>query len=183
MKSGPTTMGELLREPFTIHALNNYTHMGLSNLAEYFELQPDQLQAVIRGAHHDLVLKLNASGIEYRELANALVPRPGRHEVAFIFDSTRAENGMYGYSLAEKWIPAVKNHGPEKTALRVGDVLHLPDEFVWSQFDLRLVKRRDFSAYALRTVRHPVPDEPVRWTVDRYRRGTRDNDRRVPRIR
>lgn len=146
--SGVTTVDELLAEPFTIHVMNNYSHMGLSNLAEHFALRPDQLQAVIRRAHHELVVTLASADIDYNELANALVPRPKRHEVAFLFDSTRAGNGMYGYSLAEKWVPVIKDVGPEKTVLRVGDVLGLPSQFVWDQLEERLVGPPDFPRMA-----------------------------------
>ncbi|MGC5585949.1 hypothetical protein [Ornithinimicrobium sp. W1665] len=125
--------------PFTIHSLNNYTHVGLTSLIDHLDLKPEQVQKIIRVGHYDLVEKFKAAGVDYSELRNALVPQPGRHEAAFIFDSTRSEKDMYGYFFAEKWIPALKQHGPEKTALRVGDILMLPNEFVWRELDRHLV--------------------------------------------
>ncbi|MGK2876783.1 MAG: hypothetical protein ACSLEW_14300 [Nocardioides sp.] len=141
-------MSGLLGESFTIHSLNNYTHMGLSNLLSLFDLNSTQLQAIIRAEHGNVVKILADAGVDYAELSNALVPKPGRHEAAFIFDSTRAENGSYGYSFAETWIPVVKDHGPEKTALRVGDILQLPSQFVWRQFEGRLVGPHNFPRMA-----------------------------------
>lgn len=131
--------GKVPNEPFKIHAINNYTYMGLSVLIEHLGAGPAHVQQIIRLAHLDLVASLNTSGIKYDELSSALVPKPKRYEVAFIFDSTRTEDNMYGYSLAEKWIPVVKNHGPDKTVFQVGDILHLSDELLWEQLERHLV--------------------------------------------
>lgn len=139
MNSAPLTVSELLEQPFTIHCLNNYAHMGLTSLVDHLNLSPEDVRTIIRAEHHILVTKLEAAGVDYSELGNALVPKPGRHEVAFIFDSTRAASGMYGYSFAEKWIPVIRQHGPEKSVLRVGDILGLPSEYVWRVMETHLV--------------------------------------------
>ena len=148
MNADPLTVEELLEQPFTIHSLNNYAHMGLTNLVDHLELSPVHLQRIIRAAHFNLVTELEREGIHYSELGNALVPRSGRHEAAFIFDSTRAANGLYGYSFAEKWIPVVTRYGPEKSVLRVGDILGLPSEYVWQQIERHLVGPPDFPRIA-----------------------------------
>ena len=139
---------ELLEQPFTIHSLNNYAHMGLTNLVEHLNLQPEDVRKIIRAEHHNLVTQLKVAGVEYSELGNALVPRRGRHEAAFIFDSTRAGNGMYGYTFAEKWIPILKQLGPDKTVLRVGDILGLASEVVWREMKTHLVGPEDFPRQA-----------------------------------
>ncbi|MEP9391914.1 hypothetical protein ABLE94_06575 [Gordonia sp. VNK1] len=126
-------------DEFFIHCLNNYSNIAISVIISDLGLQSDQVRKMIR-QHHDLVVRqLEASSIDYKELGNALVPKPGRHEVAFIFNSRRHERVAYGYEIADLWVPALKQHGPEKTALRVGDVIGPPDEFIWQEFDERLV--------------------------------------------
>ncbi len=148
MNSAPLTVGELLEQPFAIHCLNNYAHMGLTNLVDHLNLSPDEVRQIIRTEHHILVTKLDAAGVDYSELGNALVPKRGRHEVAFIFDSTRVSSGMYGYFFAEKWIPVIRQHGPEKSVLRVGDILGLPTEYVWREMETHLVGPGDFPRMA-----------------------------------
>jgi hypothetical protein len=139
---------EVLEQPFTIHSLNNYAHMGLTNLVDHLNLQPEDVRKIVRAEHHNLVTQLKAKDVEYSELSSALVPKTRRHEAAFIFDSTRAENGMYGYSFAKKWIPILKQHGPEKSVLRVGDILGLPNEVVWRELEAHLVGPGDFPRQA-----------------------------------
>lgn len=148
MNADPLTVEKLLEQQFTIHSLNNYAHMGLTNLVDHLNLSPVHLQRVIRAAHFNLVTELEKEGIHYSELGSALVPRLGRHEAAFIFDSTRAANGLYGYSFAENWIPVVKCYGPEKSVLLVGDILRLPSEYVWQQIERHLVGPPDFPRMA-----------------------------------
>lgn len=139
MNSGKVRESEPSGDEFTIHVLNNYTDSGLSVLVDHLNLDAGQLGAVIHAEHRNVVAQLSALGIKYAQLGNALVPKAGRYEVAFIFDSTQAKHGLYGYSLAEEWIPILKSHGPDKTAIRIGDILELPSEFVWEQFEQHLV--------------------------------------------
>lgn len=141
------TVDALLQQPFTIHSINNYTWMGMASFVDNLDLRPEAVQRVIRVEHHQLVNDLKVAGVDYSELRNALVPRLTRHEAAFFFDSTRA-GGMYGYSIAEKWIPLLKQHGPDKTAVSVGDILRLPDEFVWGELERHLVGQADFPRMA-----------------------------------
>lgn len=138
------TVSDLLAQPFTIHLLNNYTYLGLTNTVDHFSLNPSQARRLIRVEHHQLVQMLAREGIDYSQLGNALVPKANRHEIAFIFNSTAITSGMYGYSFAEKWIPILKTDGPEKTSVKVGDILALPSELVWRQFEERLVSTGDW---------------------------------------
>lgn len=132
-------------QPFAIHCVDSYTYMGLSGPADYLGLKSEVVGSIIREAHHHVVTVLRDAGIDYAQLKNALVPKSERHEVAFIFDSTRAENEFwYGYSFAEKWIPVLKTHGPSKTAVSTGDVLDLPNEIVWELLERQLVGPPDF---------------------------------------
>ncbi|WIG19296.1 hypothetical protein [Kocuria rosea] len=125
--------------------MDSYTYMGLSGPADYLGLKPEVVGSIIHEAHHHVVAVLRDAGIDYAQLNSALVPKPGRHEVAFVFDSTQAEDEFrYGYSYADKWIPVLKALGPAKTAVSAGDILKLPDEIVWKLFEKRLVGRTDF---------------------------------------
>lgn len=126
-------------QEFTIHSLNNYSNIAFTSLISRYDLQPDQVQAMLRHDHRLLKAQLKAASIDYGRLSNALVPRAGRHEVAFVFDSTRSERASYGYDFAQSWVPVLRQHGPDKTALRVGDVAGLPDRYLWQEFARRLV--------------------------------------------
>lgn len=131
--------------PFDIHCVDSYTYMGLSGPADYLGLKPEVVGSIIHEAHRHVVAVLRDAGIDYAQLNSALVPKPGRHEVAFVFDSTQAEDeSRYGYSYADKWIPILNTHGPAKTAVSAGDVLKLPNEIVWELFEKRLVGHPDF---------------------------------------
>lgn len=140
MTSGRAPAGD----SFTIHVLNNYTDMSFGVLAEHLNLTSTQVGAVIRAEHRRVVEQLTAVGVEYLALRNALVPQPGRHEVAFIIDSTQARNGLYGYSMADTWLPIVRSVGSVKTAIRIGDIIDLPTDVVWAELEEKLVGPTDF---------------------------------------
>lgn len=140
MTSGRAPAGD----SFTIHVLNNYTDTSFWTLAEHFKLTSTQVGAAIRAEHRRAVEQLDAVGVEYPALRNALVPQPGRHEVAFIIDSTRARIGLHGYSMADTWLPIVKVFGPSKTAIRIGDIIDLPTDLVWAELEQKLVGPTDF---------------------------------------
>lgn len=148
MSSDSSTVGVFHQQPFTIHSLNNYTHIGLTSLINHLDLQSEQARTIIRTEHLNLIDELASNNIEYSELRNALVPQTHRHEAAFIFDSTGSESGMYGYDFAEKWIPILKQHGPDKTVLRVGDILILPSAFVWRELSRLLVTSKQIPRLA-----------------------------------
>lgn len=133
-------------EPFLINCVNNYTYVGLSATAEYFDLKPEAIGNIIHGSYRQLVANLRDSNIDYGQLGNALVPNSQRHEAAFIFDSTQAASrNLYGYSYAAEWIPILKAHGPSKAAVRAGDILKLRDDIVWNVFEKRLIGPPDFA--------------------------------------
>ncbi|MGX7697706.1 hypothetical protein ACWPN4_22745 [Gordonia polyisoprenivorans] len=126
-------------QEFTIHSLNNYSNIAFTSLIDRFDLQCDQVQTMLRHDHKLLVAQLKAKSIDYGQLSNALVPKAGRHEVAFVFDSMRSERASYGYDFAQSWVPVLRQYGSDKSALRAGDVAGLPDRFLWQEFAHRLV--------------------------------------------
>src|SRR5699024_8701702 len=67
-----------------------------------------------------------------------------RRETAFVFDSTTTESNWYGLEIAKAWIPALHAHGPNPTAVSVGDVLDLPWELVWQVLGEKLVRVGEF---------------------------------------
>lgn len=144
MRASTVATDESVGESFTIHVLNNYTDLSLWSISRYFNLTGSQVGALIRSAHRDIVGELDAVGVEYAALKNALVPKSGRHEVAFIIDSVRAETGPYGYSMADSWLPIIRRLGPGKTAIRIGDIVGLPNELVWDQLQERMIGPIDF---------------------------------------
>jgi hypothetical protein len=144
----PSLAGAPLEEPFTIHCVNNYTNFGLTGIADHLGLSSEVIGSVIRGAHRCVVDELRAAGVKYADLGPALVPKAGRYEVAYLFDSTQAEGQCYGYSYADKWIPVLKAHGPRTTAVSVGDIVELPGEIVWAVLEKNLVGRPGFPRLA-----------------------------------
>lgn len=142
MSKGTTPVKLPLR---SIHCVDTTSYVLLHALEELFDLQPSSLGSFIWDAHREVVQNLRLEGVDYRQLNAALVPKPDRLEVAFLFDSTRApESSLYGYSFAEVWIPLLRRLGPEKTTYSLGDVLVLPNEMMWDVLDQRLIGRPDF---------------------------------------
>lgn len=131
--------------PFSIHCVDTTSYTLLGSLEELLDLQPWSLGGLIRDAHREVVEDLRSEGVDYEQLNAALVPKPDRLEVAFVFDSTKAtEPNLYGYSFAEVWIPLLRRLGPRKTTYSLGDVLVLPNELTWEVLEKRLVGRPDF---------------------------------------
>lgn len=111
---------------------------------EMFGFEPGQMRELVLGMHRQVTENLGEHGVEYSDLRNALTPGSKKHEVAFIFDSTRVESWSYGLELAKSWIPALSDLGPEKTAISVGDIIGLPAELAWSALNRHLVGPEDF---------------------------------------
>lgn len=131
--------------PFSIHCVDTTSYTLLVSLEELLDLQPRSLGGLIRDAHREVVEDLRSGGVDYAQLNAALVPKPDRLEVAFVFDSTRAaEPNLYGYSFAEVWIPLLRRLGPRKTTYSLGDVLVLPNELTWMVLEKRMVGRPGF---------------------------------------
>lgn len=125
---------------FTIHSINAYTYGLLPAVADMVKSNPAVIDAEVRRMHSSVIKELSAHQIDYADLRWALTPHPTRSETAFVFDSTATDNYQYGLEIAKAWIPAMRAHGPTRTAISVGDVLHLPAGLVWQVLDDSLVR-------------------------------------------
>jgi hypothetical protein len=125
---------------FTIHSLNNYTNVYMSSISAAFNLDGEEVGALIHMLFRKVVKELAKGGVNYADLRWALTPRSSYAEIAFLFDSTRA----YGFEVSKAWLPALWNHGPKRTAISHGDILHAPSEWVWRELTKHLVRTNDF---------------------------------------
>ena len=118
-------------EPFVIHSINGYTNMMIEVMAKTLKLSDQDVQKLLRHMHREIVSALASKGVNYADLSTALTPRGNKHEIAFVFDSSRAETGFYGGEFSTVWLTALaKTRGPKRTAISQGDVIGLrsPDE-------------------------------------------------------
>jgi hypothetical protein len=127
-----------------IHLVNAYTNTSVPSTIEYFQMEAEEVHAMLQEAHGLIVGMLESRGVSYDELGPALTPRSNRHEVAYIFNSRAIESGNYGYEISRVWIPALKAVGPNKTAVRHGDIIGAPSPMIWRQLEEGLVGPADF---------------------------------------
>lgn len=130
-------------DPFTIHLLNTYTNIFFPIMEKELNLNASELYEVSHEMHKTVVSRLDAEGIEYSSLRNALTPMRNRREVAFLFDS-RLAGDSYGHELAKSWLPALRANGPKKTAIQYGDLIGLPTNVAWPALEKHLVGPKDF---------------------------------------
>ncbi|MFZ2481442.1 MAG: hypothetical protein WAW78_12345, partial [Propioniciclava sp.] len=114
--------------PFRIHAVTALNSSILRQGGSLYGVRSEEFYHWIRSMHSSLVAELAAVGVNYDDIARALVPHPGRREIALLFDwgvASRASGGFYGHHLAEVWIPALprpaRNSG--LNAILHGDLL------------------------------------------------------------
>jgi len=132
-------LGEDENNPFTVHVVNSYSHMGIEVISDVLQLNPSGIEQLVRSMHDQLVSTLAVNGIAYSDLKSALTPQLKRREIAFLFDSTATESGMYGYVISRMWLAVLLEHGPEKTAVLLGDLIGLSAELTWKYLDEFLV--------------------------------------------
>jgi len=138
------TIDELLEQPFKIHTLNAYDHVGLQSMSSDLDLSSGEVQKLIRVMHHRLVTDLAAGGIAYKGLEKALITDREKREAAFLFDSSAITSAWYGLDISRVWLPALQKVGPTKTSIRLGDILNLPTDFLWKTLEELLVREGDF---------------------------------------
>jgi hypothetical protein len=132
---------ELLKRPFAIHSINTYTSVLIESMADFLKLDDGQVQLLLRAMHRQVTDTLKSKGVEYSDLKPALTPRSDRHEVAFVFDSSKATSWSYGSEFAEAWLAALRTAGgPTRTAISEGDIIGLPTQAIWQLLDKQLVR-------------------------------------------
>lgn len=134
---------------FSIHTLNCYSNVILPVIQNYLYIDSQDMRFEIREMHRLLIKELGSKNIDYRELRSALVPVSKRHEGAYIFYTDDIEDADYGRIISEHWLPVLKNHGPEKTAIHHGDILGLSNHFVSELLDNLIVPN-------VKTGKHPL---------------------------
>lgn len=86
----------------TIHALDARTNVFLEVMTDHLKLSDaevfDQIQQLLRR----LTSALSSKGIEYERLRPALTPSTDRDERAFVFDSARCTDSLYGREAVRK---------------------------------------------------------------------------------
>lgn len=130
---------------FAIHSLNNYTNSFVSSMIATFDLDSTGVRDVLEELYRQTVTQLTAAGVNYADLRWALTPRTTHFEIAYLFDSTRVESSSYGREIAESWLPALWSHGPKRTAISHGDLVHAPSWWVWKELSLYLTQTREFA--------------------------------------
>ncbi|MEY9777239.1 hypothetical protein [Arthrobacter sp. MW3 TE3886] len=138
------TVDKLLEQPFKIHTLNAYDHVGLQSMSAALDLSSGEVQKLIRIMHHRLVTDLASGDIAYKSLEKALITNREKREAAFLFDWSAITNAWYGLDISHAWLPALRKVGPAKTSIRLGDILNLPTDFLWKTLEEFLVRERDF---------------------------------------
>lgn len=133
---------------FIIHSLNNYSNVYVSSTAETLDLDSKHIGKLIRALHCATTHELDKGGVDYADLRWALTPRATHAEIAFLFDSTAAGSNHYGFEFSKSWLPALWRHGPQRTAIRRGDLLNASPDWVWKELDKHLVRTSDFPRLA-----------------------------------
>lgn len=132
---------EFLKQPFVIHSINTYTSILIESIADFLKLDDGQVQLLLRAMHRQVAETLERSGIKYSDLKPALTPRSDRHEVAFIFDSSKAKSSNYGGEFSKAWLAALRTSGgPARTAISEGDIIGLPTPRIWQLLNEQLVR-------------------------------------------
>lgn len=119
---------ELSGGPFRIHAVTAANSSILRDGSSLYGVRSEEFHHWIRSMHSHLVAELGEVGVNYDEIARALVPHSGRREIALFFDwdvASSSSGGHYGHHLAESWIPALPrpSHNAGLNAILHGDIL------------------------------------------------------------
>lgn len=138
-QSGATSTS---RHPaFVIHSINGYTNVFVEVMAETLGLDEGGIQTLLRSMHAEVSASLKNKGVNYTDLKSALTPQSDKHEIAFIFDSSRATSWMYGEEFSRAWLAALSvAGGPQRTAISEGDVIGLEPHILWQILDQQLVR-------------------------------------------
>lgn len=111
-----------------IHTLEARSDSTLEILESFLELDTEQMHRTIWDSLSALRAGLEAKGIDYKDLKNALVPSTRKKiEAAFIFDWTKFDSGFYGKEVMDMLLPKLDRSGTR--SILYGDWLGPTDSF------------------------------------------------------
>lgn len=135
-------------DEFEIHTLNNYSHTLLRVIMAEMDLTAGQMADLIQETHGQISRELEGLGLSYLDagLKPAITPRPGKLEIAFVFNTGVIDDGFYGMPIAAAWIPSLRLAAPKSSnSILSGDLTsHLPSRDVFNAMTSRLVERRPY---------------------------------------
>jgi hypothetical protein len=88
-----------------IHTLEARSNFQLASLKSHFQLNSAQMHRAIQRSYLALRVGLEAKGIDYKELKNALVPLTRKIETAFFFDWTKFSTAFWGHEVMDMLLP------------------------------------------------------------------------------
>ena len=94
-----------------IHTLEARSNFQLEWLKSHFHLNGVQMHHAIQGSYLALRVALDAKGIDYKELKNALVPLTKKIETAFFFDWTKFSTNFWGHEVMDMLLPRLDRTG------------------------------------------------------------------------
>lgn len=126
---------------FCIDARNNIL---LETLQGYFNLDTKQIFDEINRMFTEMISVLSSKNIKYENLKSALIPRPDRNEIVFVFDTLKIESAWYGNEVFKNIIPLFdkkSNH-----SVLCGDFLgnYSSQERLFKEFTNSLTKVRQY---------------------------------------
>ncbi|CAI8774459.1 WYL domain-containing protein [Pseudomonas sp. IT-P258] len=95
-----------------IHTLEARSDSTLEILESVLQLDTEQMHRTIWGSYLALRAELDAKGIDYKDLKNALIPLTRKKiETAFLFDWTKFSSDFYGHEVMDMLLPKLDRGG------------------------------------------------------------------------
>jgi hypothetical protein len=94
-----------------IHTLEARSNFQLKSLKSDLQLDAESMHRAIQGSYLALQAGLDAKGIDYKLLKNALVPLTKKIETAFFFDWTRFDTSFWGHEVMDLLLPRLDRTG------------------------------------------------------------------------
>ncbi len=125
----------------TIDARDN---VMLEVARDHFGLSPAQVLTEIQWLLAETTSALARRGVDYLDLAPALVPSSKRDEAAFFFDSSQIDDSWYGYEVFERVIPLLSHRSYH--SILTGDLLdnRIPQWELREEFEAALIPANPF---------------------------------------
>jgi hypothetical protein len=164
-------------EPFQIHSINAYTNVLMEVMTETLDLDGSQVRDVLQTMYNDVSSLLRSHDVDYAQLKSALTPSSGRFEIAFVFNSAKAQSSFYGIEFSQVWLRALRTaNGPRRTSISQGDIIGLPAAVIWEILNRELIRPPDAELPRLSTEQYFVV---YLTNVSRAQRETLDREMRI----